>query len=492
MSSAYIRGVDRHQVMLLPEQVEDYVSANSVARVIDAFVEGLARGGSESILPAERQTSVAGGRRSYDPAVLLKLLIWGYLKRVRSTRQLEEAARSNLEVIWLLGKLSPDHCSISRFRSSHSKAIARLLKQFNLICSRLELFGAEEVSVDGVLLKAINSKDNNFTQNRLNRRLKKLQAEIETYLQALEQSESESVPTLLPAEIEDLQSKLAQLRQTQAMTLAMQEKALNSPTGQLSLSDPDSRLLSKKKSPGTAVVGYLAQSVVDSKYHLIAAVEVTQQGNEMGQLTPMLKAAREGMHLPDSEASAPAIRALADGGYGDYNDIAQAVNEGFEPWVKVAETTLEATSGLYARSSFEYDAQRDAYRCPEGKYLLRHSDMKRGHATYQTYYHLPSCRQCPVRNLCTTGKYRKIKRHQHQDLIKAMNHRMVENPEVYPRRSASVEHPFGSMMFWNEGRNLLCAGLLKANAEFTLSALAYNLKRALKITGFARMMEALS
>lgn len=177
MSSAYLEGVGREEVLLLPERVDDYVGEDHPVRVIDAFVEGLSVGGESGALPPLREMGAGGGRKGYHPATLAKLFIWGYVNRVRSTRRLEIEAGRNLELIWLLGKLRPDHSSISRFRKDHAGRIKGWLKEFNLICASLGLFGGEEVSVDGVFLKAVNSKGNNHTQERIEGNLRRLGAE---------------------------------------------------------------------------------------------------------------------------------------------------------------------------------------------------------------------------------------------------------------------------------------------------------------------------
>lgn len=496
MAGGYLEGVDRDQSLLLPERVEDYVSPDSLVRVVDAFVDGLSVGKEAGSLPPLREMGSEGGRKGYSPHAMAKILIWGYLQRVRSTRALERATHVNLEVIWLLRTLKPDHSSISRFRAAHSKRIKRWIKEFNLICAKLGLFGGEEIAVDGVILKAVNSKANNYTQGRLEKRIEKLEAKIEAYLKALEESEKEPCEEF-PAEVEELQGKIDELGEAKKEAEAMLEQAQQSVTGQLSLVDEDARLLKKKTSAGSAQVGYIAQSAVDSENHLIAAVEVTQQSSDRGQLTPMLEAACEGMGLAESDGQRCAqdspIRGLADGGYCDFDDIAAAEKAGFEPHVSLSAVPKneQSNNGAFTLDQFEYDQDGDAYRCPAGQVLKRHCDTVIRGSTYQSYYNTAACRQCPLIARCTRGKYRKIKRHPDQAAIDRMKQRMRENPEIYRRRAASVEHPFGSMMFWNEGRNLLCKGLEKANAEFSLSALAYNLKRAAKVLGIEKLLEAL-
>tara|TARA_R110002096_G_C14573064_1_gene720749 strand:+ start:61 stop:1683 length:1623 start_codon:yes stop_codon:yes gene_type:complete len=500
MKGAYRRGEDREQALLLPERVEDYITEDSIVRVIDVFVDEMSCGGEDSSLPPLREMTGAGGSQGYSPLTYAKLLIWGYVNRVRSTRRLETETKRNLELIWLLQKLTPDHSSISRFRKANRKRIKRWLKEFNLVCAQLGLIGGEELGVDGVFLKAVNSKANNHTQKRIKARLEKLSLQIEEYLTALETSEEQDVV----AEGESksgrpLSENLAELRAARERAQAMLEQAQQSPTGQYSEIDPDARLLKKKSAPGSSVVGYLAQSAVDSKEHLIVAAEVTTAGKDVGQLSPTLEAAEEVLPSPEGKDEEEADdkdqkqrRVLADGGYFSINDLADCEAKGWAPYVPTyPQRRSQSKAGLYATEQFIYDPETDSYHCPASKELERRGQYRAGEATYQTYYAIKACRECPMKERCTQASYRKIHRHESQATVERMRERQAKDPEAHRRRASLVEHPFGSMMYWNQGRDLLCRGKQSAQAEFTLSALAYNLKRAVKVVGVAKLIEAI-
>jgi transposase len=506
MSSAYLEGIGRDEKFLLPECVEDYIPEDHPVRVIDAFVEGMSMGEENSALPPLRQMDAGGGRKGYHPATLAKLFIWGYINRVRSTRRLETEAGRNLELIWLLGKLRPDHSSISRFRKNHAKRIKGWLKEFNLICAGLGLFGGEELSVDGVFLKAVNSKRNNHTQERIDRKIQSLSARIDDYLAQLEASEKEAPRQ--PAGIENLKEKLGELEAARQEARQLLAQAQSSPTGQVSMVDADSRLLKKKSAPGAALVGLLGECAVDGKAHLIAAVEVHNGGNDFGQLSKMAAAAAEvlpeaqpseGTQAQDAdeqakqevEQSQPARRRLlADGGFFQINDLAECEEQGWDPYVPPY-PQRKANAGKYPVSAFTYDEAGDSYRCPADQILPAHAGYEKGGSAYQTYYNCGACRQCPLKADCTGAKYRKIHRHKNEATVERMRRRLSAEPAIYRSRAATVEHPFGSMMFWNEGKNLLCRGLELANAEFSLSALAYNLKRAVKVVGIRELLQAM-
>lgn len=231
---------------------------------------------------------------------------------------------------------------------------------------------------------------------------------------------------------------------------------------------------------------------MDSKAHLIAATEVTQQGNDKGQLTPMATAANEVItEASTTDTTDAPMTVLGDGGYFDINDLHACENAGFEPCVATY-SQRRADAGRYPTTDFKYDSVADYYRCPQDQELFRHDIYRKGNSTFQTYYNTKACRQCPARAQCVKGRYRKIHRHEHQGTVDRMRVPQAEQPELYGRRAGLVEHPFGSMMFWNQGRTLLCRGLDAARVEFSLSALAYNLKRALKEVGIKKLLAAVA
>jgi transposase len=220
---------------LLPARVEDYVSADNLVRVIDLFVDGMSRGKEEGAPPELREMGEKGGRPSYDPSIMAKLFIWGYLRKERSSRRLEHASGDRMEVIWLLGNLRPDHSSISRFRADNAKRIKTWLREFNLIVAQVGLFGGKECVVDGALLKAVNNKARNFTANKIKKMLEKCDERIERYLAALEANDAEDDATEF--EVAELSKKLERVKELQAKYEALRKQAQDSPTGQVSLTD---------------------------------------------------------------------------------------------------------------------------------------------------------------------------------------------------------------------------------------------------------------
>jgi len=446
-----------------------------------------------------REMGEKGGRPSYDPRIMAKLFIWGYLRKERSSRRLEHASGDRMEVIWLLGNLRPDHSSISRFRADNAKRIKTWLREFNLIVAQVGLFGGKECAVDGALLKAVNNKARNFTANKIKKMLEKCDERIERYLAALEANDAEDDAGEF--EVAELSKKLERVKELQARYEDLRKQAQDSPTGQVSLTDDEAVLMQKKATPGSAVVGYNAQSAVDGANHLIAAVEVSNATHDKGQLTSMVKSAFAGMgqklpseqaeHKEQDEQPREKPKVLADAGYKDFSDIAATEALGVVPHVMLSSGRSKKATH-FTREEFRYDHEGDYYECPAGGKLLRHADNKeRNGSISQTYYNVKLCKECPMRARCTKGSYRKLKRHQDQDSIDRMKLRMAASPEAYKRRAAIVEHPFGTMLFWREARALLCRGQEKAGAEFTLSALGYNITRVVNILGVGELVRVI-
>ena len=471
----YLRGVDRKQAMLLPAAVEDYVSADNPVRAIEAFVESV----DLKELSIEERGEEEPGAPGYSPQAMLKLYLYGYLNRIRSSRDLEKAAKRNLELIWLMGQLTPDHWTINAFRKAHRKSFRQLFRQFGMVCRRLGLFGAELVAIDGTHLKAVNSPQRNLTKAKAREAIKALDAKTEAYLEALDKADAEaSAQGLGKVDAASLQEKLSHLESERARCRELLADLEQSETGQISQTDPDSRMLKKG---GQSVVGYNAQVAVDTKHHLIVAEEVTQDPSDWKQLTPMGLKAKENLGVEK-------LRVVADTGYCSREQVRSCAAQGIEPNVPRA---LERTTGegKYPLESFRYDAQKDCYQCPQGEQLWRHADTKLQDTTYRVYYNSPACRGCPIRSECTKGKFRKLAIPIEDELMEAMEERWRTQPELKRQRSQTVEHVFGTLKFWWGYRSFLCRRLKAVQAEFSLAALAYNFRRALNVLGVDELLK---
>lgn len=474
----YKAGVDRDQQILFPEALDDYVSADNPVRVIDAFVSGLdmAALGFERAVPAEE------GRPGYDPRDLLKLYIYGYLNRTRSSRRLERETHRNLEVIWLLRKLRPDHKTISEFRRVHPQALKRTCREFTLLCGKLELFSAELAFIDGAKLRAVNSKDRNFTPKKLKKLLARIDARIEQYLAEL--AAQDAVEEGQPGATDPrLAEKLGALRERKEQYTAYQQHLEESGESQLSLTDAESRLM---KVQGDMKVCFNAQIAVDAKHHLIVAADVTNQENDEGQLAPMALAAKEALGVE-------ALEVAADAGYHVGTQVVECEANGITPYApKPKSSSKNEARGMYTKEAFTYSAERDAYRCPAGEWLTQCTQTEVDGRTLRYYGNWQACAGCPLRAQCTTSPQgRRIMRTPEEERLEAMAARLKEKPELMLQRKSAVEHPFGTIKWTWDGYYFLLKGLKKVRGEFSLLVLAYNLRRVMNLLGVECLLEAL-
>ena len=475
----FLRGVERKQVMLLPAAVDDYVSAENPVRAIDAFVDGLSLEELGFVQPREAD---APGAPGYDPGALLKLYVYGYLNRVRSSRELEKATRRNLEVIWLMRQLTPDHWTINAFRRAHRARFRQVFREFALICGSLGLFGTELVAIDGSHFQAVNSPRRNFTEAKIKALLKELDEKIEAYLKTLDTNDQKASAQGFDQagkDAESLRAKLAQMEGERKRCAELLASLEQSPTGQISQTDPDSRTLKKG---GQSVVGYNVQIAVDTAHHLVAAEQVTQEPCDWQMLAPMAVEAKENLQ-------ADQLRVVADAGYFSHEQLRQCAQAGIEPNVP-NKSARPAGTGAYPLDDFRYDAQADCYVCPQGKVLQRRDDVVQRNVPYRRYYTKAACVDCPMLKQCTRGKFRSLQVAEGHRLATEVQARWKAQPELRKLRNQTVEHVFGTLKFWWGFRAFLCRGLQAVQAEFSLAALAYNFRRALNVVGVTAIVAA--
>jgi len=474
----YIEGIARQQLILFPESLDEYIAEDNPVRFIDAFVDSL----DLAELGFAHTDLAETGRPPYDPRDLLKLYLYGYLNRVRSSRKLEQECQRNVEVMWLLGKLSPDHKTIADFRKDNRLVFKHVFKTFGLLCRELDLFGGELVAIDGSKFKAVNSSKRNFTQTRVKEELQDLETRIEAYLKELDEMD-QTEPPVVPASpsTPQLQTQIAQLKNRQVKYQSYLQQMEQSGESQLSLTDPDSRAM--PKSP-KGWVSYNAQTVVDSKHHLIVAQDVTNDITDRDQLSPMAIKAKETLQVEQ-------LKAVADMGYAHGKELKACLEAGIEPYVARPDTSANAKLGLFGKEQFVYDPQTDTYRCPAGQTLSYRFDTveKERHIRY---YKTSACSQCALREKCTRNKEgRRITRWIDEQIIEETQQRVEAHPEIMKLRQQLVEHPFGTIKFWWDHSHFLMKGLEKVRAEFSLSTLAYNIRRVLNILGVKPLMAAL-
>jgi transposase len=472
----HISGFERSQVLLLPEAIDDYVGADNPVRFIDAFVDGLdlAKAGFARVEPK------ATGRPGYAPGDLLKLYIYGYLNCVRSSRRMEAECHRNIEVIWLLRTLKPDFKTIADFRAENRAAFKAVFREFTLLCKRLDLFGRELLAVDGTRIKAVNNKDRNFTRNSLEKFIKAADERLADYLKRLDEGDAAEAGTG-GARTKNLAEKIEALRNKRGRYDTMLKDLERAGESQISLTDPDSRAMAAHT---RVAVGYNVQVAVDAKNKMIVEQQVTNQVVDIGLLRETAEPARE---ILDVEK----IDVVADKGYFKTEDIEACEMAGLTPYVPRPQRGSSVSNGFFRKDEFLYDAEQDAYVCPGGHHLKpiregRLRDMKK-----IDYANAVACRDCPLRPRCTNN-YRAVSRLENEDALDRMAERLKARPEILDCRRETVEHPFGTIKQWMNQGAFLMRGLNKVRAEFSLTALAYNLRRAINILGIEKLMEAVT
>ncbi|MBP7392911.1 MAG: IS1182 family transposase [Zoogloea sp.] len=471
----FVQGESRTQSTLLPELLDDYISESNPVRVIDVFVDELSlrQLGFEGVDPA------GTGRPAYHPAVLLKLYIYGYLNRIQSSRRLEREAQRNVELMWLTGRLTPDHKTIANFRKDNGKPIRNVCRQFVVLCQQLNFFTESLVAIDGSKFKAVNNRDRNFTRAKLQRRMEEIETSIHRYLTALDTADRQA-PEIAKAKTERLSEKISALKAQMQKLKEIEVELEQSPDKQISLTDPDARSM---KTRGTGVVGYNVQTAVDAQHHLIVAHEVTNIGTDRDQLSNMAKQAREAIGASD-------LTVIADRGYFKSDEILACQQAGITAIVPKTGTSGAKADGRFDKADFIYDPGADEYQCPAGQRLIwRFSRIEAGLKLHR--YWSSHCPRCTIKELCTPSDYRRVSRWEHQSVLEDMQIRLDLAPDSMRIRRQTVEHPFGTLKLWMGSAHFLTRTLERVSTEMSLQVLAYNLKRVMKILGIAGLIGAI-
>ncbi|WFU45860.1 IS1182 family transposase (plasmid) [Bradyrhizobium sp. CB82] len=474
----FIEGADRNQSTLLPECLDDWVGESNPVRVVDAFVEALDLDemGFEDIEPS------ATGRPGYHPAVLLKLYIYGYLNRIQSSRRLEREARRNLEVIWLLQRLSPDDKTIADFRRDNGLGIRKVCAKFVELCRRMGLLTQASVAIDGSKFKAVNTRDKNFTKGKVERRRQQLEESVSRYLAQLDTADLQEPSETLAAKTAHLKEKLTKLKSEMHKLEAYEEAMLASPDQQISLTDPDSRSMATS-GRGSGVVGYNVQVAVDTEHHLIIAHEVTNSGSDRAQLANMGKQAKAVLGVDKLEA-------VADRGYYTGEEIKACADADILVTLPKPNTTGMEAKGKFGKHDFAYLAKQDVYRCPAGELLAYWLTTVDGERTIRRYV-TKACGSCLLKARCTTAKNRVISRWEHEHVMEDAQRRLDADPQAMRRRRETVEHPFGTLKMRMGATHFLTKRLPKVATEMALHVLAYNLTRVMNIMGAGALIAAI-
>ena len=474
----FIQSEDRSQSTLFPECLDDYIADDNPVRAIEVFVDELNLG----TLGFEGAAPKATGRPAYHPATLLKLYIYGYLNRIQSSRRLERETQRNLELIWLTGRLMPDFKTIADFRKDNGAAIRRVCREFIILCRNLNLFSEAIVAIDGSKFKAVNNRDKNFTDRKLQARMEQLEESVGRYLAELDRADRE--PTAVSeGRVSRLKEKITHIKEQMQRLNQIGTQMQATPDRQISLTDPDARSMATS-GRGTGIVGYNVQTAVDTKHHLIAAHEVTNLGHDRTQLSSMAQQASEAI-AEDS------LTVLADRGYFSSEQILECEQNGITALVPKPLTSNSKAAGRFDKRDFIYIAKSDEYQCPAGERAIRRFTTVENGLTLHKYWS-SACPQCKLKAQCTTSVYRRIARWEHEDILERMQQRLDRTPEASKLRRQTVEHVFGTLKAWMGATHFLTKTLPRVSTEMSLHVLAYNLKRMMQIFGVKPLMKAMT
>lgn len=475
----FVEGANRDQSTLFPECLEDWIDENNAVRVIDVFVDGLDLAG----LGFTRVEPKATGRPSYHPAILLKLYVYGYLNQVQSSRKLERECGRNVEVMWLTGRLVPDHKTIADFRKDNGPAIRKVCAQFVELCRRLGLLADASVAIDGSKFKAVNNRNRNFTDAKMRVRMASVEDHVARYLHQLESADRQERSKARTMRIERLNEKIARLHKEMEQLEALDRRRRAEPDKQVSLTDPDAKAMSTS-GKGAGLVGYNVQAAVDTTHHLIVTHAVITNGTDRSQLAPMAKQAKAVLDVEK-------LNVVADRGYYSGEQILACKDAGITATLPKPMTSNNRLKGRFVKADFRYVADSDVYVCPAGEELAYHMQSVEKGMTMRRYW-TNACGRCWIKHKCTTGKERRITRWEHEHVIEEVQRRLDENPETMNKRRETAEHPFGTIKARMGATHFLMKRLRNVKTEMALHVLAYNLTRVMNIIGIGPLMKVLA
>ena len=469
----YVEGkIDRDQISFEPISFDEMIGEENPVRVIDAFVEIL----DVKTLGCKYSETSTTGRMPYNPKDMLKLYVYGYFNGIRTSRKLEKECHRNIELMWLINKLAPDFKTISDFRKDNKKTVVGVFKEFSLFCNELNLIGKEMVAIDGSKFRACNSRRKCFTKRKIEKMLAHFEQSAQKYLELLESSDvsEDETNTVNIKQIEEkLQNAKKRIEELTQLQKEVEEK------GEVSITDPDARHMSVSNN-GTDI-SHNIQVAVDSKYHLVVAVDVTSNAADNGQLYPMAEHTKQ-------ELSVDEITVLADKGYYNGKDLKSCEENGITAIVSKQKFGNATGDENYAKDKFKYDSKRDIYICPMDKILER----KTGKNVKRPRYRCDECDNCPNRSKCTTSiKGREVSPTEFQDVYDRADKLFAENIELYRQRQMIVEHPFGTIKRSLGYTYFLQRGHENVKCESYMHFFTYNLKRVINIMGITPLLDAI-
>jgi len=482
----FIQGTNRYQTYF--NTLEQQVTADNPVRIIDAFINKLdlqKLGFSHTIHKSE-------GRPPYAPPLLLKLYVYGYLNKIRSSRKLELECCRNIELRWLMQELCPSYHTIADFRKHHGEAIRNLFKLYVHFLNELKLLGKQTIAVDGSKFRAVNSRKNNYNQKKIDKHEAMIEEKAANYLKELDELDKEETDESGPSyRKEEVEAALQRLVERKIKYDDLQQQLDNTEEKQISTTDAESRALIINKN--IVEVAYNTQAAVDAKHNLFVHAEATNT-NDGKALHRATAQAKKNMSLKTEDS----IDVLSDKGYHTGAELQQCHDDNINTYVAFKEQpSVKHLQKEFLSTQFVYNKQQDCYICPAGEILtsLNTWHYKKGDARETSYrfktYRTNGCKSCSLRPNCTKLNKRIIHRSEYQDAVERNNENIRQNPDYYKRRQSICEHPFGTIKRQWGYTYTLMKGLKKVNGEMNLIMLVYNIKRTLSLLGFTKMLQAL-
>ena len=478
ISSIYIQADDRRQQIFFPPSIDEYVSSNNPVRVIDEYVEML----DMKELEFKLNRNELDGAPSYHPKLLLKIYIYGYLNKIRSSRKLETEIKRNIELMWLCSHLKPSYKTIANFRKDNVKALKRVFREFTLLCKELELISGDIVAVDGAFLRANASKNQLIMKKSLQKEFKKIDEKAEAYLKTLafaDKEEKKEKNLQLPInELSKLKDKKKQLDKDLAL---LEELGIT----QYNRTDPDAKVMVK---PSHNLMAYNTQIAVDNDYKFIVATDVVLEGNDSHQLYNMAVKSKE---ITNNETTT----ITADAGYFDAQEIKKCIEDNIDIVLPPSQTgQVQGNRDKFKKENFKYDSLNDCYICPNNQCLSkRETFTKRANKRY-FHYSISSkiCKDCPIKHNCLSKtKSKTILRWEHAKVIDDFKAKMQtdEAKAIMKQRGSIVEHIFGTIKQTLGWSHFLVRGKEKVSGENALIMFTYNFKRLLNLIGITLFRE---
>ena len=482
----YIQGNNRNQTCFII--LDDQLAADSPVRLIDAFVDKLdvQKLGFTGTVPKSE------GRPPYAPQVLLKLYLYGYLNKIRSSRKLESECSRNIELQWLLQNLLPNYHTIADFRKLHPVPLQSMFKLYIQFLSDADLLGKTTIGIDGSKFKAVNSKKNNYNQKKIDKHQQFIADKTAKYLQELDELDAaENNSDELIIKKEKIKQGLEKLKERTIKYDTLQQQLNNTDDKQISTTDTDSRSILLTKS--IVEVAYNVQNAVDNKHNLIVHTQATNT-NDGKALHNAATQAKQNLQLQKEDT----LMVLADKGYHTGAELSQCQQDNLVTHVAYKEQPgVKHIAHEFLAESFNYDAATDSYTCPAGATLtsLGTWHNKKGEAGETSYrfktYRTDACKTCALKAQCTKLPKRIIQRSEYQDAVDINDNNIKQNPQYYKRRQAICEHPFGTIKRHFGFTHTLLKGLQKVNGEMNLIMFCYNFMRTKNILGFEKMLKAI-